>query len=1593
MISISLGDSHILRKTVVLVGLLLAASAAQAVPPAAATNVKAFASKRTIGTDRVTYYHVTWEDNALDEAGYLVKGRVLSGGRPVTGYFNWANEPANSTNAIVTLGDVDPAFTLQFQVVAFKQNGNQIETRPSANQATVRVPSTDRWAAPTNLIMTNIDDGTIKATWDDNSDTEIRFELLVREAGTTPWFLAADPLLGQKEIVMRLGLKPATAYEWAIRALRFNVFEVLSERLPPEPNLVPVPLTLPPLTPPTNLVATIVGADRVRLAWADNSVNAMGYAIQFRFVGETSFQTLTYAGGNDTSFETSVGPGTQIEWQVAAAYQAQRAEGQTEAPPIVTSAPSNLQLTDIPAVPNPGPTQFAAAATALAGSVAVRWTNIDDEATQVRVLARVAGSSDAYSTLTTVAADRHHVLLTNLPIGVAREFAVVALGPNGTSDLSTTVEVTPGNGFDPAWYRANLDPVQFGTVTLTPLVVAVEDDPETPLEDETQIVANEAVRGQAFSHQLKVTNESNRESWAVTDLPMGMSPFNDATDLVEGTPSQAGLFNALLSLTYVGEAAKTAKLVFRVREPAGAPAIVQTLADRTVGLGSLNLNLNEFFTDPDTPKAARIDTTLGNIDLALYENVTPQHVQNFLAYATAGDYNGVAFHRALPGFVVQVGGFKPTAAPNIFTTVTKRTSPFNEPGLANVRGTIAAAKLGDDPDSATHDFFLNLNDNRTNLDNQNSGFTVFGRVTGTGMAVVDAIAALPRRTYSLVIDGADGSLSDFPMNATTAPATMDIAQTIKIDSATEITPLTYSVTSNSNPAALSAVVENGQLQMTGLSGGVAEITVTATDLDGQVTPQTFEVTVDGNISNPLIVSATGSQILPVGSTATFSVVAQGTDLVFAWRKDGVLIPNEQSNQLVLLDIDDDDAGVYDVVVSNSVKSVTSAPATLTIAKAPIIAAQPSSVILRSGTALTLTSGAMGAPTPTLAWTKNGTVVSGATQAVLSVPTAALSDAGVYRLKATNDTSTVESNPAEVIVVDGSARFVSVRSGGNVVLQVAVAKPASVDLGFLWRRNGVALAQNNKYAGVNTPRLTIRGLGQVDAGTYTCDVIAPRVIGTVVSGNFNVVAALEPELATALTLPTAFVGRDFEFTLPQPALESSPRRATRFTVSGLPPGIRLDGATGRLVGRPTRPGTFNLRIRGFNAAGGGNTVSTNLQVIPLAAPTVGSHTGLLARQAVINKNGGGVMTVTVTDNGAFSGNVIVPGARYVVRGTVNRGTNGVVTGASAVPRSGADPLAFDFSINPNTGYSTGNLRLNQTTNSEIIGWKDVWHATYNPTVNAGYVLPNNSSRLYTMSMTPAPGGQVTVPIPNGLGFAAVTVTNAGRVTVSGRTVDGQPLLFSGPLSANGEFFVYQPLDQNTGSVLGPLRILPVDEDTNGTNEIRIQRLQGIGFDQFKDVRPAGERLYPAGFGLLDLTVRGGPYVAPTAPNLRILGLLSDSQQASLRFFDGGVPESATQPSVLFGLTNRNQAILPQSNPAGVSWKVNASTGLFSGKFTLADGAVRRTVNYFGQLVPVTPTRVKGVGSFQLPQLPTGQQTLQTSPILTGRVDLQPNPPVD
>jgi cyclophilin family peptidyl-prolyl cis-trans isomerase len=135
----------------------------------------------------------------------------------------------------------------------------------------------------------------------------------------------------------------------------------------------------------------------------------------------------------------------------------------------------------------------------------------------------------------------------------------------------------------------------------------------------------------------------------------------------------------------------------------------------------------------------RFKTTAGDFTVELFTKESPESSANFLKYVDDGHYDGTLFHRVIPNFMIQGGGFAPRMEQKS-TRPPIRNEATN--GLENLRGTLAMART-DDIHSATAQFFINLVDNEfLNHASSNYGYAVFGRVT-SGIGVIDAIAAAP----------------------------------------------------------------------------------------------------------------------------------------------------------------------------------------------------------------------------------------------------------------------------------------------------------------------------------------------------------------------------------------------------------------------------------------------------------------------------------------------------------------------------------------------------------------------------------------------------------------------------------------------------------------------------------------------------------------------------------------------------------------------------------------------------------------------------------------------------------------------------------
>ena len=188
-------------------------------------------------------------------------------------------------------------------------------------------------------------------------------------------------------------------------------------------------------------------------------------------------------------------------------------------------------------------------------------------------------------------------------------------------------------------------------------------------------------------------------------------------------PSRRALLGALVLACLPFAAARAQTSAPPAAKPADAPAV-----------------------KPAAPAAAEkvyalLTTSKGDIVLELDRANAPLSVDNFMSYVDSGFYDGTTFHRVIPTFMIQRGGFTPDMKPK--TTKPPIKNEWTN-GLKNDRGTIALARQSA-PDTATSQFFINVKDNpNLNGDAKNGrpGYAVFGKVIA-GMDVVDAIKVVP----------------------------------------------------------------------------------------------------------------------------------------------------------------------------------------------------------------------------------------------------------------------------------------------------------------------------------------------------------------------------------------------------------------------------------------------------------------------------------------------------------------------------------------------------------------------------------------------------------------------------------------------------------------------------------------------------------------------------------------------------------------------------------------------------------------------------------------------------------------------------------
>ncbi len=320
------------------------------------------------------------------------------------------------------------------------------------------------------------------------------------------------------------------------------------------------------------------------------------------------------------------------------------------------------------------------------------------------------------------------------------------------------------------------------------------------------------------------------------------------------------------------------------------------------------------------------------------------------------------------------------------------------------------------------------------------------------------------------------------------------------------------------PGANSASLILGNIQLS----QAGSYTVTVSSGAGSVTSTAATLTVNAPAVGPTIQTHPASQTVYIGGSVMLSVVATGTaPFSYQWQRDGAAMAGATSSSLTLSNLQVSDSGGYSVVVSNSVFSVTSNTAAITVSPvviSPTIGTPPSSVTVQAGAPASFSAVVFGSAPLTFVWRKNGTVVALANHSVLSFNPAQTGDAGSYTITISNGAGSVTSPPAILTVTaPATAPSIQVAPTGQTVLAGAsvtfsVAANGTAPLLYQWLKDGLALA------GATASTLVLNVVQATDAGRYA--VTVSNAGGSVTSAAAVLMVTLPATVPTLIGPPAS-----------------------------------------------------------------------------------------------------------------------------------------------------------------------------------------------------------------------------------------------------------------------------------------------------------------------------------------------------------------------------------------------------------------------------------------------------------------------------------------
>lgn len=649
--------------------------------------------------------------------------------------------------------------------------------------------------------------------------------------------------------------------------------------------------------------------------------------------------------------------------------------------------------------------------------------------------------------------------------------------------------------------------------------------------------------------------------------------------------------------------------------------------------------------------------------------------------------------------------------------------------------------------------------------NHSFSYTISASGSPTSYGASGLPAGLSVNTSSGVISGTPSQTGSFSvsLSATNGSGTGNGSITINVGDVPSITSqltaagtigeaFSYSITASNSasgysadglPAGLSVNASTGKISGTPTRGGTFNVNLSASNNYGSGDSSTLVVTIVGG-TPPVITKQPSNQSATIGGSASFSVTATGA-LTYQWRKDGTAISGATGSALNLSNLTTGNAGNYSVVVSNLSASVTSDNAALTVNppnSAPTVTTQPAGVTAGAGNPATFSVVAAGTAPLSYQWRKNGTSISGATEASYTVTHAWNDTAGNYSVTITNAYGATTSNEAPLTVRNVEYFGTFAGNGGTFAIYVRSDR-TGVFLAYA-RASKVALVTKdlvfdlNGHFTVNTTTSAAAASWSGDAGYRTVARAATEYVvdGTIgadgtVSGSISGLGLTMSAPAPTLSGGTSSVAGFYQ----AGAAGSS---ATTYTIVS-PAGdayVATVSPTGTDAGKGTIDNSGNITVTTETSAQVtgkvDSTASISITTTPAGSSTPTTYSGGNPETRVVAERLINIATRGVVGTGA---NVMIAG--FVVNGTA----------AKHVLIRGVGPTLADFKV-PGT-VANPQLKLYDRNNNVIAqnsGWTTSANAADIPAagVQVGAFPLTAGSKDAALLMYVAPG-QYTVQL--------------------------------------------------------------------------------------------------------------------------------------------------------------------------------------------------------------------------------------------------------